>query len=274
MKTSDHRACVAGAVSAGVGGVGSGIGSAVEAAVASTQDGNHLRCVTPLAGRDDKLKRADPTLPGKVDLACEPAWRASQGLIGTVTCRAPTPTRDLRDTGGGAGRVLMSATGRGIDTDHAPVDPALCIGVGLDGPQDSLPRAIRRPPAMTVVDRLPARVPDFWIVSVKLWTSRCSNFGGEGWTTVSRPEESATSCCSMSNVIPFDPWALTMKPTVRSRTLFNGSVGSASTRYLIPPLKSSERTAPSYNCRKAPTARTLQGISAPMGGSSGFMQSP
>jgi hypothetical protein len=51
--------------------------------------------------------------------------------------------------------VLMSAAGRGIDADHAPVDPALGIGVGLDGQQDSLPRAVRRPPAMTVVDRLP-----------------------------------------------------------------------------------------------------------------------
>ncbi len=29
-------------------------------------------------------------------------------------------------------------------------------GLGLDGPQDSLPRAVRRPPSMTVVNRLPA----------------------------------------------------------------------------------------------------------------------
>ncbi len=116
------------------------------------QDGNHLRCVPPLAGRDDKPERAAPAFPGKVDLACEPASRVSQGLIGTVTLRAPAPTRDLGGAGGGAGRVLMSAAGRGIDADHAPVDPALGIGVGLDGTQDSLPRAVRRPPAMTVVD--------------------------------------------------------------------------------------------------------------------------
>src|SRR3954462_4057072 len=118
------------------------------------QDGNHLRCVPPLAGRDDKPERATPTFPSKVDLAREPASRASQGLIGTVTRRAPAPTRDLRGTGGGTSRVLMSAAGRGIDADHAPVDPALGIGVGLDGPQDPLPRAVRRPPAMTVVHRL------------------------------------------------------------------------------------------------------------------------
>lgn len=109
----------------------------------------------PLAGRDDKPERATPAFPGKVDLACEPASRASQGLIGTVTRRALAPTRDLRGTRGGASRVLMSAAGRGIDADHAPVDPALGIGVGLDGPQDSLPRTVRRPPAMTVVARLP-----------------------------------------------------------------------------------------------------------------------
>lgn len=120
------------------------------------QDGNHLRCVPPLAGRDDKPERATPTFPSKVDLAREPASRASQGLIGTVTLQARAPTRDFRGTGGGTSRVLMSAAGRGIDADHAPVDPALGIGVGLDGPQDPLPRAVRRPPAMTIVNRLPA----------------------------------------------------------------------------------------------------------------------
>lgn len=52
--------------------------------------------------------------------------------------------------------MLMSAAGRGIDADHGPVDVVLGIGVGLDGPQDSLPRAVRRPPSMTVVNRLPA----------------------------------------------------------------------------------------------------------------------
>lgn len=51
--------------------------------------------------------------------------------------------------------MLMSAARRGIDADHAPVDPAFGIGVGLDGPQDLLPCAVRRPPAMTVVNRLP-----------------------------------------------------------------------------------------------------------------------
>lgn len=102
------------------------------------QDGNHLRCIPPLAGRDDKPERATPAFPGKVDLACESASRAPQGLIGTMTCRAPAPTRDLRGPLGGTSRVLMSATGRGIDADRAPVDPALGIGVGLDGPQDPL----------------------------------------------------------------------------------------------------------------------------------------
>lgn len=109
----------------------------------------------PLAGRDDKPERATPTFPSKVDLAREPASRASQGLIGTVTRRAPAPTREFRGTGGGTSRVLMSAAGRGIDADHAPVDPALGIGVGLDGQQDPLPCAVRRPPAMTIVNRLP-----------------------------------------------------------------------------------------------------------------------
>lgn len=99
------------------------------------QDGSHLRCVPPLAGRDDKPERAAPTFPSKVDLAREPASLASQGPIGTVTRRAPASPRDLRGTGEGASRVLMSAAGRSIDADHAPADPALGIGVGLDGPQ-------------------------------------------------------------------------------------------------------------------------------------------
>lgn len=63
----------------------------------------------PLAGRDDNAERATPAFPGKVDLACEPTSRAPQGLIGTMTCRAPAPTRDLRGPGGGTSRVLMSA---------------------------------------------------------------------------------------------------------------------------------------------------------------------
>lgn len=121
------------------------------------EDGNHLRCVPPtLAGRDDEPERAAPAFSREVDLACEPASRASQGLVGTVACGAPASTWDLRGAGGGASRVLMSAAGRGIDTDHAPVDPALGIGVGLDGPQDSLPRSVCRPASMTVVDCLPA----------------------------------------------------------------------------------------------------------------------
>ena len=111
------------------------------------QDGNHLCCVPPLTGRDDKPERATPTLSGKVDLAREPASRASQGLIGTMTRRAPEPTQNLRSTSGGAGRVLMSAAGRGIDADHAPVDPALSIGVGLDGPAGSTTTPTRTPPS-------------------------------------------------------------------------------------------------------------------------------
>lgn len=65
-----------------------------------------------------------------------PASRASQGLIGTVTRRTLASTGDLRGTGGGASCLLISAAGRGIHTDHAPVDPAPGIGVGVDGPQD------------------------------------------------------------------------------------------------------------------------------------------
>lgn len=119
------------------------------------QHGDHLRCISPLAGRDDEPERATPALSGKVDLACEATSRASQGLIGAVPRQAPAPSRDLRGAGGGASRVLVSAAGRGIDANHAPVDPALGIGVGLDGPQDLLPRAVRRPPSMPVVSRLP-----------------------------------------------------------------------------------------------------------------------
>lgn len=55
--------------------------------------------------------------------------------------------------------MLMSAASRGIDADHAPVDPAfsvsISVSVGLDSPRDSLPRSVRRTFSMTVVNRLP-----------------------------------------------------------------------------------------------------------------------
>ncbi len=69
--------------------------------------------------------RRRPPLSGKVNLACESDSRASQGLIRAVTRRGLAPSRELRDVGGSASRVLMSAAGRGIDANHAPVDPAL-----------------------------------------------------------------------------------------------------------------------------------------------------
>ena len=55
--------------------------------------------------------------------------------------------------------MLVHAAHRGIHTHHAPVDPTFRVRVGLDSPQDSLPRAVRRPPAVTVVDRLPLPEP-------------------------------------------------------------------------------------------------------------------
>lgn len=52
-------------------------------------------------------------------------------------------------------RMLMGAADRGVHAHHTPVDPPLVIGVGLDRPQHTLPGAVRGPPAMAVVDRLP-----------------------------------------------------------------------------------------------------------------------
>lgn len=49
----------------------------------------------------------------------------------------------------------MGAAHRRIYAHHTPVDSPLDIGVRLDRPEHTLPRAIRGPPAMAVIDHLP-----------------------------------------------------------------------------------------------------------------------
>ncbi|CAG6393379.1 hypothetical protein SCOCK_20410 [Actinacidiphila cocklensis] len=51
--------------------------------------------------------------------------------------------------------MLVGTAGRRVDADHAPVDPAREVRVGLDGTQDSVPRAVRRPTAVPLIDGLP-----------------------------------------------------------------------------------------------------------------------
>lgn len=73
-------------------------------------------------------------------------------------CRGVVLFRDPRLGLAGASRVLMSPAGRGVDADHAPVDPPRKIGFGLHRLQDPVSGAIRRPAAMPLVDRLPGPV--------------------------------------------------------------------------------------------------------------------
>lgn len=54
-----------------------------------------------------------------------------------------------------SGGVLVGATGGGIHARHGPVDAACRVGVGLDGPQDLVPRAVRRPASVSFVYGLP-----------------------------------------------------------------------------------------------------------------------
>lgn len=125
----------------------------------SVQDRNQLRCITPLPRRDQDSQRTAPALTGKMDLCREPAARATDRLIGDMSCRATALSRNPSRPVTGSGGMLVHAAHRGIHAHHAPVDPTFRVRVGLDSPQDSLPRAVRRPPAVTVMDRLPLPEP-------------------------------------------------------------------------------------------------------------------
>ena len=73
--------------------------------------------------------------------------------------RPAASSRNTRHGGAGVCGMPMGAAGGRVHADRAPVDPAFSIGIGLDGPQDPLPRAVRRPPAMPVVHCLPPPEP-------------------------------------------------------------------------------------------------------------------
>jgi hypothetical protein len=52
-------------------------------------------------------------------------------------------------------RMLMTPARRGVQAHHRPVDTALGISVDQHGREDLVPRAIRRPPPVPLVDGLP-----------------------------------------------------------------------------------------------------------------------
>lgn len=120
---------------------------------------DQLWSVAPLAGCDHKRERTTSALTGQVDLAGQSAPGASQGFVGAVLPRPAPPAGDPRRVCAGTCCMLMGAAGGGVHADHAPVDPACRIGVGLDGPQDLLPCAVRRPASMPVVQPLPLPEP-------------------------------------------------------------------------------------------------------------------
>ncbi|RAJ58781.1 hypothetical protein K378_05014 [Streptomyces sp. Amel2xB2] len=114
----------------------------------------HLWRVTPLTWRDQRGHGAASAFTSEVDLARQAAPGPSESLIGAVVPRRRS-FRDARLLLAGTGRALMGTAGRRVDAGHAPVDPARQIGVRLDGTQDPIPRTVRRPTPVTLVNGLP-----------------------------------------------------------------------------------------------------------------------
>lgn len=73
-----------------------------------------------------------------------------------VTGRARALFRDTRLLLASASRVLMSTARRRVDAGHAPGEPAREVRVGLDGTQDPVPRAVRRPTPVPFTNGLTA----------------------------------------------------------------------------------------------------------------------
>lgn len=106
------------------------------------QYGDQLWGIAPLAGSDDEGEGSTFALTRQMNLAGQAAFGTAQGLVGPVRDRRASSAGDSRRAGVSTSRVLVGPAGGGVHADHAPVDQALGVGVGLDGPQDPLPRAV------------------------------------------------------------------------------------------------------------------------------------
>lgn len=105
------------------------------------QYGDQLWGISPLAGSDDEGERATSTLTPNESCRSGRLWNG-QCLVGPMPDRRTSSAGDSRWAGVSTSRVLVGPARGGVHADHAPVDQALGIGVGLDGPQDPLPRAV------------------------------------------------------------------------------------------------------------------------------------
>ena len=94
-----------------------------------------------------------------MNLRGQPSPGAAQPFVVPMMSGPTPPTGDPRRLLSCPGRVLVRPADRRVHPRHRPVETALDIGVGLDGPQDPVPRAVRRPPAMPVMHRLPVAEP-------------------------------------------------------------------------------------------------------------------
>lgn len=125
----------------------------------AVENRDHLWGIAPLTGGDQHGQRPQTALTSQVNLRCQAAARTAQRLVGAVLsgpgALARFPWRLLACADG----VLMSTPHCGVHTHHGPVDPAIRVGLGLDGPDDPLPSAIRGPPPVPVVTGLPAPEP-------------------------------------------------------------------------------------------------------------------
>lgn len=130
-----------------------------------------MKHVGPLAvaGRDrpeglESVDRPFDFVAPTIDLTVEGSRSATSVAAALAVARwslggAAMSAGQLRWAGPGSRCMVVSPTRGGIHAHHAPVDPALSVRIGLDCLQDSLPRAVCRPPAMAVMHRFPTPEP-------------------------------------------------------------------------------------------------------------------
>lgn len=123
------------------------------------QHGFELRRVPALPGGHHDRHGPLALLDGQVQLAGEPAARASQPMITRLGEHAARWLLLQVALLPGPGRMLMSAAHRGVGA-QVPRDRTFRIGQGLEPGEDPMPGAVPLPPAEQVVDSAPRPVRD------------------------------------------------------------------------------------------------------------------
>ena len=115
------------------------------------KDRDQLSCVAPLPWRDQHRQGTAAAVSGQMNLRGQASPGPAEALIGTVLSRPGTFPWNPRRTLSSPRGMLMGPAGRRISAHHAPINTVFSVGAGLDGAQDLLPSAVRRPTPMPVV---------------------------------------------------------------------------------------------------------------------------